>query len=67
LIPQANADKQRRDFFECIATIMTTQMQQLCISSIHDFTEFLCDTKVIENISNLRRKKYFFKILVEAK
>jgi hypothetical protein len=70
LIPQANAEKQRRDFFECIATIMTTQMQQLCISSINDFTEFLCDTKVMANIKNFRQKSYFFlyaNFIVKAK
>jgi len=34
------------EFYNCVATIMTHQLQSLCLNSISDFTKFICDERV---------------------
>ncbi|XP_065348136.1 dynein axonemal heavy chain 7-like [Cloeon dipterum] len=63
MLPPATAEKQRKDFFECVATIMTTQMQQLCILSIRDFTNFICDTKSRRNKGFVLEVAYRSKVI----
>jgi len=43
-------------FYSCVATIMTHQLQSLCLNSISDFTKFICDERVrFCRVSSLKR------------
>ncbi|XP_053674809.1 dynein axonemal heavy chain 7 [Anopheles nili] len=43
LIPDDSKPKMLKKFFNSLATLMTRQLQNLCISSIESYTHYICD------------------------
>ncbi|XP_014284130.1 dynein axonemal heavy chain 7 isoform X1 [Halyomorpha halys] len=42
-IPSPNQKKAMHHFYECISTLMSYQLQMLCLDSVEDYTNFICD------------------------
>ncbi|CAG2064756.1 unnamed protein product, partial [Timema podura] len=42
-IPQLEMQQRIKRFYNCVASLMTYQLQCLCISSIEDYTHFICN------------------------
>lgn len=45
-IPDESKPKMLKRFFNSLATLMTRQLQNLCISSIESYTHYICDVGV---------------------
>ncbi|XP_069698472.1 dynein axonemal heavy chain 7 [Periplaneta americana] len=43
LVPSPELPKKMTRFYNCVATIMSYQLQSLCLNSISDYTNFICD------------------------
>lgn len=46
LVPESTQTKKIGHFYECVATLMSYQLQCLCLNSIEDFTSFIMDIGV---------------------
>jgi hypothetical protein len=46
-------------FYNCVATIMTYQLQSLCLNSILDLTDFICDVGVRFSSINPLKQSYY--------
>lgn len=46
LIPNASKPRMLKRFYDTVAALMTHQLQDLCIRSLHGYTNFLCDITV---------------------
>ena len=42
-IPPSNQIKKIQHFYECVATLMSLQLQNLCLESVEDYSNFICD------------------------
>lgn len=46
-LPNPALKRKMKRFYDAVATIMTYQLQTLCLKSLHDYTEYITDIKVI--------------------
>lgn len=45
-IPDGTKEKAVRHFFDCLASLMTQNLQDIVIRSLTKFTDFMCDVAV---------------------
>jgi dynein heavy chain, axonemal len=48
-IPDATKPRLLKKFYNSVATLMTHQLQDLCIRSLHAYSDFICDIGVTQN------------------
>lgn len=52
-VPHVYHAKQLARFFNCIAALMTRNLADLCIKSLHEFTDFVCNDDSSKNLLRL--------------
>lgn len=50
-LPNPALPRKMKRFYNSVATIMTFQLQSLCMNSLRDFIDYITDVKVISAIS----------------
>lgn len=45
-LPNPALPRKMKKFYNCVATIMTFQLQSLCLNSLKDFVNYMLDVKV---------------------
>lgn len=50
MVPSSDHPKKLRRFYDCLAELMTFQLQSLCLASISDYTHFICDVGVSKSL-----------------